>query len=115
MATKIDINTATARELTQLPGIAKNLAYSIVNYRERHGLFTAWEELLEVKDFPAQRLADIKTRATLSCKEEGCGPPRHLKTHVAQAEKKPRAYTRRLRSTRRSDKLKESTGGRHQS
>lgn len=51
MADLININTANAKRLTQLPGIAKNVAYRIVNHRKRHGYFTHWEELLEVKRF----------------------------------------------------------------
>jgi competence ComEA-like helix-hairpin-helix protein len=60
---KISINTASTKELTQLPGIAKNLAYRIVNHRNRHGFFTHWEELIEVKEFPAEALDRIKQRA----------------------------------------------------
>lgn len=65
MITSININTANAKELTQLPGIAKNLAYRIVNHRHRHGSFTHWEELLEVKEFPADALDKIKLRANI--------------------------------------------------
>ena len=62
----MNINTATVKALTQLPGIAKNLAYRIVNHRTRHGYFTHWEELLEVKEFPADALDEIKQRANIS-------------------------------------------------
>jgi competence ComEA-like helix-hairpin-helix protein len=62
-SSKISINTASTKELTQLPGIAKNLAYRIVNHRNRHGFFTHWEELIEVKEFPAEALDRIKQRA----------------------------------------------------
>jgi predicted nucleic acid-binding OB-fold protein len=91
---KIDINSAGAGILTQLPGIAKNTAYKIINHRQRHGLFTAWEELAEVKDFPIEKLEAIKERAELICKDEGCRAPRHLKAHVGKARKKPRAKQR---------------------
>ena len=66
-SSKISINTADTKELTQLPGIAKNLAYRIVNHRNRHGFFTHWEELTEVKEFPVEALDRIKQRATLEC------------------------------------------------
>jgi competence ComEA-like helix-hairpin-helix protein len=62
-SSKISINTASTKELTQLPGIAKNLAYRIANHRNRHGFFTHWEELIEVKEFPAEALDRIKQRA----------------------------------------------------
>jgi competence ComEA-like helix-hairpin-helix protein len=64
--TNLNLNTATPKELTQLPGIAKNVAYRIVNHRKGHGLFTHREELLEVRDLPPPALHRIKQRATLA-------------------------------------------------
>jgi hypothetical protein len=111
----IDMNIASVGDLTQLPGISKNIAYRIVNHRKRHGLFTAWEELLEVKEFPTDRLDEIKSRATLSCPDDpsACVPPRHLSKHLKEEKKKTEASTRTLRGTRRSDRLKEAAGPRH--
>jgi hypothetical protein len=111
----IDLNTAGVGILTQLPGISKDIAYRIVNHRKRHGWFTAWEELLEVKDFPAKRLVEIKSRATLSCPDEpgSCTPPRHLEKHLIEAKKKPEGYTRSIRTTRRPEKMRTDTGPRH--
>lgn len=103
---KIDINTAPAKHLTQLSGIGKNIAYNIVNYRERHGWFTHWEELKEVKQFPADRLPEIAAVATLSCPDENCSGPRHLRPHLVKTGKKPAGYTKAIRSTRSSDRLK---------
>ena len=108
----MNINTATVKELTQLPGIAKNLAYRIVNQRNRHGYYTHWEELLEVKDFPAEALDRIKQRANISppagiLKEEF--GPRRIKTgQIERAKKKPKGYSKVTRSTRSSDRLKPS-------
>ena len=97
---KIDLNSAPVTQLTQLPGISKTLAYRIVNHRQRHGEMTSWEELKEIKDFPAERLAEIQTRATLACSEPGCAPPRHLETHLEEVRKHPSGFTRKLRATR---------------
>ena len=83
MEPKININTAGPKELTQLPGVAKNLAYSIVNHRERHGFFTHFEELAEVKGLPAAALDRIRQRATLAVLgevEEGTSPRRPRQT-----------------------------------
>jgi len=111
----IDLNTAPVTELTQLPGISKDIAYRIVNHRKRHGFFTAWAELLEVKTFPADRLEEIKSRATLSCPDDpdGCAPPRHMAKHLGRAKKRSDALTRAVRSTRRPDRAKENRGPRH--
>ena len=102
---KVDINSASVAELTQLPGIAKNIAYRIVNHRHKHGLFTAWEELLEVKDFPAEKLALIQERASLICNDEGCGPPRHSTSHLEHERKKSASFNKTLRATHSPAKL----------
>ena len=110
MAARININTAKTKELTQLPGIAKNVAYRIVNHRKRHGYFTHWQELLEVKDFPSDALDELKQRASIAPPEgilpEEFGPRRIKATHVERAAKKPKGYTKAIRSTRSSDRLK---------
>lgn len=112
MSASININTADAKELTQLPGIAKNLAYRIVNHRNRHGFFTHWEELLEVKEFPAYALDKIKQRANIlppaGILKEEFGPRRVKTEHIAKQKKKPKGYTKAIRATRSSDRLKPS-------
>jgi Helix-hairpin-helix motif len=112
MTTPININLANTKELTQLPGIAKNLAYRIVNHRNRHGYFTHWEELLEVKEFPADALDNIKRRANIlpppGILKEEFGPRRIKTGHIEKAAKKPKGYTKAIRATRSSDRLKPS-------
>ncbi|MEX2161226.1 MAG: helix-hairpin-helix domain-containing protein [Anaerolineales bacterium] len=44
----ININTANAAELEQLPGVGPTLAQSIVAYREANGPFAALEDLQNV-------------------------------------------------------------------
>ncbi|WP_346426245.1 helix-hairpin-helix domain-containing protein [Actinobaculum sp. 313] len=44
----VNINTATASELQELPGIGPVLADAIVAWREENGGFSAPEELMEV-------------------------------------------------------------------
>ena len=112
MAGEININTAAAKELTQLPGIAKNIAYRIVSHRKRHGYFTHWEELLEVKEFPQQALNKIKQRAKLlpppGVLQEEFGPRRIKKGHLEREAKKTKGYTKAIRSTRSPDRMKRS-------
>lgn len=44
----LDINTATAAQLTNLPGIGEVKAAAIVDYREEHGPFAALEDVARV-------------------------------------------------------------------
>jgi len=109
---KIDLNNASPKILTQLAGVAKNLAYSIVNHRERHGFFTRWEELLEVKGFPEEALDRIKERATIAAprdlpRGEEFNLTRRVKpSTIERVKKKPRGYTKAIRSTRGSERQK---------
>ena len=45
---KIDINTATAEQLTQLKGIGSSHAAAIIAYREKNGPFQKPEDLMQV-------------------------------------------------------------------
>jgi competence protein ComEA len=45
----VNVNTASAAELEQLPGIGESKAKAIVAYREDHGAYQQVEDLLEVK------------------------------------------------------------------
>ncbi len=114
MTDKINLNTANTKELTQLPGVAKNIAYRIVRHRSRHGLFTQWEELLEVKEFPAAALDRVKQRATLAPPPDikpvdFVGPRRIKPSHIAAVTKETAAYTKRARSSKRQERLRPSS------
>lgn len=45
----VDLNAATATELTQLPGVGPRTAQRILDHRKAHGPFRRPEELLNVK------------------------------------------------------------------
>ena len=47
-AAKVNINTATVEELTQLQGIGPKYAAKIVEYREQKGPFVSPEDLMKV-------------------------------------------------------------------
>lgn len=55
----VDINTAEAAELEQLPGIGPALADRIITYRETHGAFSAFEELAAVSGIGPAILENI--------------------------------------------------------
>jgi competence ComEA-like helix-hairpin-helix protein len=112
MAALININTANPKQLTQLPGVAKNLAYRIVSHRKRHGYFTHWEELLEVKEFPEDSLEKLKKRASLlpieGVLEAEFGPRRMKREHIERTAKRSKGYSKKIRTTRSADRLKRS-------
>ena len=47
-AAKININTASAEELTQLQGIGPKYATKIVEYRDQNGPFASAEDLMKI-------------------------------------------------------------------
>lgn len=55
-ATPININTATAEQLTELKGIGPNKAKAIVQYRQEKGPFSSIEELTLVKGIGSSTL-----------------------------------------------------------
>ena len=56
----VDINTADADELAQLPGLGPTIAARIIDHREAHGPFPAPEALLDVPGIGAATLAAIR-------------------------------------------------------
>lgn len=56
---KININAATAEELTVLPGIGEVLANRIVSYREEHGFFKDVNDLLNISGIGEAKLGNI--------------------------------------------------------
>ncbi|MBD2893698.1 hypothetical protein amrb99_26200 [Actinomadura sp. RB99] len=58
--TPVDLNTATAEQLDQLPGVGPVLAQRIVDYRTQHGGFRSVDQLQDVDGIGARRFADLK-------------------------------------------------------
>ena len=46
---RVNLNTASAEELTELPGIGVKVAARIVTYRDENGRFQKAEEIMNVK------------------------------------------------------------------
>jgi competence protein ComEA len=63
---KINVNTASAEELTALPGIGKSYADRIVEYREKNGPFKKVDDLLNVRGIGEKTLERIRDRVTVA-------------------------------------------------
>lgn len=62
---KVNINSATASALEQLPGIGPATAASIIDYREKNGPFSSIEDLLRVSGIGSVKLDAIRELITL--------------------------------------------------
>ncbi|MBE0337213.1 ComEA family DNA-binding protein [Paenibacillus sp. 23TSA30-6] len=62
---KVNINTATAAELMELPGVGAKKAEAILNYRNQHGPFKRVNDLDHVKGIGAKMLAKMKPYVSL--------------------------------------------------
>ena len=59
---RLDINAASVKELMTLNGIGEAMATKIVEYREKHGLYDAVEELTLVSGIGPKKLEGIKDK-----------------------------------------------------
>ena len=64
-STLININTATAEELQQLPGIGPAYAGRILEWRVQNGRFTSIDQLIEIRGIGEKRLENIRPLVTL--------------------------------------------------
>lgn len=57
---KININTATQKELETLPGIGETTALKIINYRNKNGKFSCIEDIKKVSGIGDSKYSKIK-------------------------------------------------------
>ena len=62
---KLNLNTASAEELTALPGIGPSYAQRIVEHREKNGPFKKVEDLLNVRGIGEKTFEKIRDRLTV--------------------------------------------------
>jgi len=56
---RININTASAEELMQLPGIGPGYAARVIAHRQKHGAFKRPQDIIIVRGFNAKRYRQI--------------------------------------------------------
>ena len=64
-ARTLNLNTASAEELTALPGIGEELARRIVEYREEHGSYENIEGIMKVSGIGEGKFEEIRERITV--------------------------------------------------
>ena len=62
---RININTASAKQLESLPGIGPTMATRIVEYRTAHGPFTRPEDIVDVNGIGPTTYEKLKDRITV--------------------------------------------------
>lgn len=55
----VNLNTATAQELKELPGIGDVMAQRVIDYRERYGRFRRTEDVIIVEGFSEKKYRAI--------------------------------------------------------
>ena len=61
----LNLNTATAEELDQLPGIGEELARRIVAYRTENGPFSDIRQIMEVSGIGEGKFDELEDRITI--------------------------------------------------
>lgn len=61
----VDLNTATASELEQLPGIGHSRALAILEFRQKHGGFTQVSQLMRIKGIGRAMLRKLRPHVTV--------------------------------------------------
>jgi len=61
---RVNINKASASELTEITGIGPKTAKKIVDYRRKHGKFRNANDLLNVKGIGEKTLRKMKSQLT---------------------------------------------------
>ena len=64
-AGKVNINSASVQQLSELPGVGEKLAARIVEFRQKQGPFKSTQELMNVKGIGEKNLERIQPYLSL--------------------------------------------------
>jgi competence protein ComEA len=65
-APAVNLNTASAADLENLPGIGAKMAERILEYRQKNGPFKKIEDLMNVKGIGEKNFLKLKARLTVT-------------------------------------------------
>ena len=65
----VDVNSATASELSTLPGVGPKTAEKIIAYRSQNGPFASCDQLTKVKGIGAKKVAKLKPKCSAMPKQ----------------------------------------------
>ena len=71
----VNINTAAATELQQLPGIGERTAARIVEYRQKNGPFKKIEELMNVQGIGEKSFLKLRPQLTVDARPSTSSQP----------------------------------------
>jgi competence protein ComEA len=73
-AAAININTASASQLEELPGIGKATADRIVEYRQKNGAFKKVEDLMNIRGIGEKSFLKLKPLVTVTAPKGETAP-----------------------------------------
>lgn len=88
----VNVNTASAQEISNKTGLPLKDAYAITGYRNKNGLFVELEELLEVSRISKRKFEDYKKWFTLGKPEEPVED-----NEIRESEPEPKAKPKIIR------------------
>ena len=67
----LDLNAASTKQLTEIPGIGKVMAERIVEWRDQHGPFQRVEDLMKVKGIGEKSFQKLRPYVTVASSKAG--------------------------------------------